>query len=354
MRARHVLVRGNAERNGNLDEKPRQATILDIAEAAGVSPMTVSRVLNGRGGAGVQTRERVMALAQSLHYRPNAFAKSLKNDRSQVIGIVVPDIANPFFPEIIRGAELVARPAGYTLLSSNIVEDPDREAEVLETLLRHRVDGVILCSARLDEARLLQAIGTQRAVVLINRAVSSRFAGCVEIDYRLGAELAVDHLVASGCRRIAYASGPATSFGGLRRQEGLDLALRSREMALVEQCMFQPDLAGGYAAALWLTPQLHRLDAVFCYNDLMAMGISAGLQAQGVRIPEDLSLIGCDDIAAAGLVTPSLTTLRVAKQALGELAMRMLLDRIEGRNAQQRIVLEPELIVRGSTRPRAW
>ena len=161
-----------------MDTKPalRSPTITDVAEAAGVSPMTVSRVLNGRGGAGEETRRRVLEAARALSYRPNAFAKSLKNDRSNTVGIVVPDIVNPFFPEIIRGAELVARPAGYTLLSCNVVEDPEREEEVLGMLLDKRVDGLIICSAHLDDERLLRAIAPHRAVVLINRAAAKRHA----------------------------------------------------------------------------------------------------------------------------------------------------------------------------------
>lgn len=312
--------------------------------------MTVSRVLNDRGGANAETQDRVRAAAKSLGYLPNLFAKSLKNNRSNVVGIVVPDIANPFFPEIIRGAELAARPAGFTLLCSNVVEDPDREAEVIDALLQHRVDGLILCSPRLEEGRLLQAIRNHRAVVMVNRAVSTRIAGSVEIDFRTGMELVVDHLYREGCRKIIYASGPPNSFGGLRRQEGLDAALESRGLKLTAHQSFQPTLAGGADAANWIEPMVGQVDAVVCYNDLIALGAIAVLRERGIDVPKKICVVGCDDIAASELVTPPLTTLRVAKQALGELAMRMLLERMDGRNTQQKIVLEPELMIRGTSK----
>ena len=239
----------------DVKNQTRSVTITDVAEAARVSPMTVSRVLNGRGGASEETRQRVLETAVALNYRPNAFAKNLRNDRSKIVAIVVPDIVNPFFPEIIRGAELAARPAGYTLLTCNIVEDPAREEEVLRTLLEKRVDGVILCSARLDEKRLAQAIDGHRAVVLINRVLSKRAAGSIEIDYRAGVDAIVEQLIAQGRSRFAYASGPATSYGGHKRRLGLDAALARHGLTLEVEIPSTPDLAGGIEAGRHLVGQ---------------------------------------------------------------------------------------------------
>jgi len=335
----------------DLKSTPRSPTITDVAAAAGVSPMTVSRVLNGRAGAGEDTRLRVMEAAQALNYRPNAFAQSLKSDRSNTVGIVVPDIVNPFFPEIIRGAELVARPAGYTLLSCNVVEDPEREEEVLGTLLDKRVDGIIICSARLDDERLMRAIEPHRAVVLINRQAAKRFAGTIEIDYRAGVEAAVSQLIAQGRRRFVFAAGPAYSHGGRKRREGLEAALSRHGLSLVLDIACTPDLQGGTDVAEKLVPLAAEIDAVICYNDLIALGLMKRLEVASVAVPDHVAIVGCDDIPAASLVTPSLTTLRIAKQDLGEMAMRMLLDRIAGRNAQQGIVIEPDLMLRATTPP---
>ncbi|MGO4170847.1 LacI family DNA-binding transcriptional regulator [Bosea sp. TAF32] len=336
-----------------MDMKPalRPPTITDVATAAGVSPMTVSRVLNGRGGAGEDTRQRVLQAAQALNYRPNAFAQSLKSDRSHTVGIVVPDIVNPFFPEIIRGAELVARPAGYTLLSCNVIEDPEREEEVLGTLLDKRVDGVIICSARLDDERLLRAVAQHRAAVLINRSVAKRHAGTIEVDYRSGVEAAVTQLVAQGRRRFGFAAGLASSHGGRKRREGIEAALARHGLSLAFDLPCSPDLQGGADIAARLLPDAARVDAMICYNDLIALGLMKPLEQAGIRVPDDIAIVGCDDIPAASLVSPALTTLRIAKQDLGEMAMRMLLDRIAGRNAQQGIVIEPDLIWRATTPP---
>lgn len=334
-----------------MEMKPvlRSPTIIDVATAAGVSPMTVSRVLNGRGGAGEETRQRVLEAAQALNYRPNVFAQSLKSDRSNTVGIVVPDIVNPFFPEIIRGAELVARPAGYTLLSCNVIEDPEREEEVLGMLLDKRVDGLIICSARLDEERLLRAIAPHRAVVLINRSVAKRHAGTIEVDYRSGVEALITQLVAQGRRRFGFAAGLVSSHGGRKRREGIEAALARHGLSLAFDQPCTPDLQGGADIAARFLPEMARVDAMICYNDLIALGLMKPLERAGVRVPDDMALVGCDDIPAASLVSPALTTLRVAKQDLGEMAMRMLLDRIAGRNAQQGIVIEPDLIWRATT-----
>jgi LacI family transcriptional regulator len=329
----------------------RNATILDVAETAGVSAMTVSRVLKGQDGASAATRERVLAAVKALNYRPNSFAQGLKQDRSLTAGVVVPDISNPFFPEIIRGLELVARNANYSLVSRNVVEDPAREEEALQFLLDRRVDGVIICSSRLEEARLIRAIKPHRAVVLINREVPKQLAGMIDIDYRSGTEAVVEHLLAIGRRRIAMASGPLTSHSGRKRQAGVAAAMARHGIELVAQYACTPDYEGGLRFGHLLAPQLGEVDAVICYNDLIAMGLSAFLRERGCAIPDDIAVVGCDDIASAALVSPALTTLRIDKQELGELAMTMLLDRMAGRHTQHRVVIEPDLVVRDSTFP---
>lgn len=328
---------------------PRPATIGSVARVAGVSPMTVSRVLNGREGAGAETRQRVLEAARQLDYRPNSFAKNLRNNRSMIVGILVPDIVNPFFPEIIRGAELAARPAGYTLLSCNVVEDPAREEEVLGMLREKRVDGVIICSSRLEQKRLVRAVEGHRAVVIINRTVPKRVAGTIEIDYRAGIEALVEDLVVRGRRRFAFAAGPASSHSGQRRREGLQAVLARHGLGLGLDVPGAPDLGGGNQAGQAVLERIGEIDAVICYNDLIAVGVMNVLRSAGINVPDQVAVTGCDDIMVAALVTPALTTLRVEKQELGQLAMRMLLDRIENRNAQHSILIEPDVIQRASS-----
>ena len=328
---------------------PRGATLTDVAAAAGVSTMTASRVMNGRGGASAETRTRVLAAAASLNYRPNSFARGLKGDRSYTVGIVVPDIGNPFFPEIIKGAELAARARGFTLLTCNVVEDPEREAEVLATLLERRVDGVIVCSARLEDKRLQQAIEPHRAAVLINRPMPRRIAGTIEIDFRTGLATATRRLIARGRRRVAYIGGPTASYSGRMRRAGIIDALAEQGLDLVAEEAATPDLDGGTAAARRLSEGGAEIDALICYNDLIAIGAMSVIREAGLAVPRDIAILGCDDILPARLVNPPLSTVRVAKQDLGDAAMRMLIDRIEGRSLQHSIVIEPELIERGTT-----
>jgi LacI family transcriptional regulator len=327
----------------------RHATLADVAARAGVSPMTVSRIINGRNGASTATKERVLAAVRELDYRPNTLAKGLKIDRSGIIGLIVPDIVNPFFPEIIRGAELAARPAGYTLLCCNVVEDPAREEEVLETLLNRRVDGVIICSARMSDKRLFDTVKRCRAAVLINRSAPKSIAGTIEVDYRRGMIAAVDHLVRNNRQHIAYAGGYATSRGDQQRRQGILQALDGHGLELVLDIPCSPDIQGGIAGATAFLDSGKQIDAIICYNDLIAIGLLGVLKERSVAVPHDIAIIGCDDILAASLVNPALSTLRVAKEDLGAAAMRMLIDRIDQKHIQQGIIIEPELVLRAST-----
>ncbi|OWV78724.1 transcriptional regulator [Rhizobium sp. N122] len=310
--------------------------------------MTVSRVLNGRGGASAETSQRILATANELNYRPNPFARGLRSDRSKTIGLLVPDITNPFFPEVIRGAEDAASAAGYNLLLSNVVENSKREEELIEALLRHRVDGIIVCSARLPDAALHKALAPHRAVVLINREAPNEIAGTIVTDYETGASRAIDHLVERGRRKIAIIAGPRSSFGGKSRLVGFRKTLTAHGLKAHGIVYCDPTAAGGQAAAQLLA-ETSDIDALICYNDLNAIGAMKACRAAGISIPGQIALIGFDDIPAAELLSPALTTLRVQKREMGEEAVRLLLSRIATKNRQHGIVIVPELIVRETT-----
>jgi LacI family transcriptional regulator len=323
-------------------------TILDVAEAAGVSAMTVSRVLNGVAGASAATRAKVMREVERLGYRPNALAKGLKERSSGTVAMLVPDITNPFFPEIIRGAEDLAQAEGFSLLLCNVVENPDREADLLGMLEGKRVDGVIVCSARLPDQALFTRIARHGAAVLVNRQAPHTLAGTIQIDYRSGARHAVRHLVAQGRRRIGIIAGPATSRGGAERVEGARAALTEAGLSVAGLWHSSPDVEGGRRVLETEAAAVRALDAVICYNDLVAAGVLMSAKAQGVRVPDDLAVIGFDDIPLASMLTPALTSVRVDKYAIGRAAMRMLLDRRAGLGVQHGIVVEPHLVVRDS------
>jgi len=315
--------------------------------------MTVSRVLNDQPGVGPARRAQVRSAIEALGYRRNILARGLKAQQSHTLGLIVPDITNPYFPEIVRGAEDVALEAGYGVFLSNAVEDQEREATSLRLMEERRVDGVIVVSPRLPERRLHALLRTHRAAVVVNRSAPPEVAGAVRLDHVSGVMQAIDHLLSLGRRRIGVLAGPHSSFAARERVAGIRAGLEARGMPLSPASILDsaPTIDGGADAAARLLGSADRLDALLCYNDLVAAGALQACAASGRRVPEDVAIVGFDDIAFARMFTPPLTTLHVPKYDLGVNAMRILLDRIAGRNVRAEVVLRPTLVVRGSTVP---
>lgn len=326
-------------------------TLADVAAEAGVSLMTVSRVVNERPGVGPETRQRVREAIEALGYRPNIVARGLKVASSRSIGLMVPDVTNPYFPEIVRGAEDAASQHGYTLLLTNIVEDTQRETQALQTFEDHLVDGVIACSPRLENAELYPLLRRQRAAVLVNRRTDPKVAGSVRIDHELGARLLLRHLYQIGCRRFGFLSGPPHSHAGQERLLGFDREARELGLELSPARFVQcaPTVDGGAGAVAELLARTPDVDAVVGFNDLVAAGALQALAERGVAVPSDVAVAGYDDIVFARMFTPSLTTIRAPTYELGQQAANMLLDRMQGRGHGIDIVLQPELVVRDST-----
>jgi LacI family transcriptional regulator len=322
--------------------------LADVARHAGVSIQTVSRVVNKLGETSARTRTRVLAAVAALDYRPNGIARGLRAKRSRTIGIVVPDITNPFFPEIVRGAEEAAGAAGYAIFLGNVVEDIGREASVLRVFEEQRVDGVIVCSSRQADAALIAALKRHAAAVVVNRMVPPDVAGVVRVDHARGARLAIEHLLAGGRRQLGFLNGLPESKGAQDRALGVDDAMRAHAPAIVHRRSAPPSVDGGEQGTHALLAEHPEIDGLFCYNDLMAAGALRACAALGRRVPQDLAVIGCDDIQFAAMFNPALTTLRVDKFDIGHFAVRQLLDRIDGRTNQPNILFQPELVVRAS------
>lgn len=329
----------------------RRVNIADVAREAGVSSQTVSRALNNKNEISAETRTHVLAVVERLGFRPSTLARGLVTQKTSTLGLVVPDIANPFFSEVARGAEDAAHEAGYSLLLCNTMEDSARESEVLRTLEAQRVDGMILCSSRLSDADLRALMTKLPAVILVNRVLSGGDWRSVCIDDEVGARCATQHLLDSGRRTIAFLAGPPASYSGLNRARGYQCALSEAGIPSAADLSLacNPHLEDGYHAARQLLACRPDADAFLCYNDLVAVGALQACAAHGRRVPEDVAVVGFDDILLAGLVTPSLTTLRSAKRALGAEAVRLLLRVAAGcADSCENIVLQPELIVRAS------
>ncbi len=329
----------------------RRVTIADVAREAKVSSQTVSRALNNKNEISAETRERVLDVIERLGFRPSTLARGLVTQKTSTLGLVVPDIANPFFSEVVRGTEDAAHEAGYSLLLCNTMEDPTREIEVLRALEAQRVDGIILCSSRLSDEDLHAMMAKLPTVILVNRVLVGGGLRSVCIADEAGAHCAVQHLLDSEHRTIAFLAGPPASHSGLNRTLGYQRALAEAGIPIDPDLSLacDPHLEGGYNAARQLLSCRPEINAFLCYNDLVAVGALQACAAHGRRVPEDIAVVGCDDIQLAGLVTPPLTTLSSDKRALGAEAVRLLLRVVAGSaDSCENIVLQPELILRAS------
>jgi LacI family transcriptional regulator len=330
---------------------PQHVTMADVAREAGVSLMTVSRVVNNKGELSESTRLRVQEVIDRLGYRPSDIARGLVTDRTCTIGLVVPDNSNPYFSDVARGVEHVAYAEGYNVFLCNTEENEQREIAVLQSLEEKRVDGVVLCSSRLNDDKLKTALAHHGAVVMVNRKIDQNGLGMLLVDDENGGLMAMQHLIQRGHRKIGFIAGPQKSYGGQQRAKGFRLALDKAGIP------FQPDwerhcgpvVESGREAAYDLLSSHPELTAIACFNDLNAVGALQACVQLGIRVPDDIAIVGYDDIPLASLVTPALTTCRVPTYHLGQQAMRLLLAHISDNSAtHENILVRPELIVRAS------
>jgi LacI family repressor for deo operon, udp, cdd, tsx, nupC, and nupG len=328
------------------------ATIRDVARRAGVSVATVSRVVNHSAHrVSAPTRRRVLEAVQALGYQANVIAQGLKKRASRTVALIVPDISNPFFPAIARGIEDVASQHGYAVLLCNTYEDLARERAYLDLLRKRWVDGVIFATAGTNTAHLRALRREGRPVVLVARDVDGVRIDAVLVDNFSGSYQATAHLLRLGHRRIAHIAGPASLHVARERRRGYERALADAGLPpssiVVGEGDFTAD-GGRRAVAAWLQRQVE-FTAVVAANDLMAIGALEALRAAGRRVPDDVAVVGFDDITFASLVQPALTTVAQPKYRMGQLAMQRLLELMAGASpAGRRMVLEPQLIVRES------
>ncbi len=328
-------------------------TIADVAAAAGVSLMTVSRAMNDRDGINAETRTRILRIAEEMGYHPSQLARGLVTRQTSTLGLVMPDVANPFFAQIARGAEDVAYENGYNLFLINTAEDQQREKDAFRSLLEKEIEGAVLCSSRLSQAEMLPYLKSLPAAVLVNRELSepNLRVATLNVNDSGGTEQAVRYLVSQNRHQIALIAGPENSVSSKRRLSGFDAGCREFKLACrdVQVVHCSPTTQGGEEAALRLFKQLPEVDAIIAFNDLVAVGaLRASLQT-GRSVPDQVAVVGADDIPLAAFTSPSLTTLHVDLAALGQKAMTALLALInEGEESPQQIVVQPELKIRQS------
>jgi len=327
-------------------------TIKDIARVAGVSHSTVSRALSASPLISVDTKKLIRRLADEMGYAPSALGRGLVTRRSATIGLVVTTIADPFIAEVVQGIEETALSCGYNTILCNSNSEPERELRTVRALREKRVDAIIVTSSRLGSLYLAHLREVGVPVVLINNQAVGDYTHSVTIDDQYGGELVGRHLAQLGHRRIAYIGGPIWARASGIRLAGCRKALRAVGLALPPELVLvgngRPD--GGMEAAQEL---LHRglpATAVFCYNDMTAVGVLSALHRAGLRVPEDLSVVGYDDVAIAAHLWPPLTTVAQPKYALGKRAMEMALSLIQNEEQVRDVVLPPTLVERESCR----
>jgi LacI family transcriptional regulator len=346
-------------------------TIADIAKEAQVSKATVSRVLNDRAeGVGAETRLRVKEVMRRLDFAPSGTARDLATGRSRCIGLVIPDIVDPFSPLMIRGIEAALHGLGYGLFLCDSENDLEREKEQLCLLVERRVEGVILNPALSGDASQLELL-ERRSVpyVLLDRGIEAgRSVPGVYTDNRAGARMGVEYLLSGGARRLAFLNGPEGLSVSRLREAGVEDAFRAADLDVASIARSSGDytvesgehFVDGLLDGRGPSPASSRagspppFDAVFAANDRMAIGAVRALRRRGIDVPGTVEVVGFDDIELASLVEPPLTTVAQPAFEMGRQAARMLFQTIAGkRQLKKSLLLDPKLVVRGTTRPRA-
>ncbi|MFB7884518.1 LacI family DNA-binding transcriptional regulator [Microbacterium sp. NPDC056057] len=313
------------------------ATLTDVARRAGVSVATASRAFGEPDRLAVATRDRVLRAASDLGYANTQAATA-----TRTIGVIVPDVANPVYATLLKAIEGQAWHGRHRIVLFDADEDLRREREQIERA--RKLDGMLLCSPRLPDEEVLALVG-ETPYVVINRLLEG--APCVLMDAEHGPRQAVEHLAALGHRHIAYAAGPLGSWADSRRSDTVARACESFGIRLTRLSHHAASIQGGRAAAA--PAAASGATAVIAYNDLVALGVEAGMSDLGRSCPDDISIVGIDDIEMAGAVTPGLTTVRMPIGRSGALAVDLLLQAMAGTPPEEAAVLNSQLIVRGST-----
>ncbi len=337
-------------------KKPRP-NLTDVAHHSGVSPATVSRVLNNTAPVSEDVRARVLNSLSALGYEP-PLPRTLGRHAANTIALLIPDILNPYFTEVVRGVEDEVGADEFMPLLLDTVEDPQREQQLLRMLTNQPVSGIIVCASRLVSDDLLAVHRRHKIpMVTINRYLRHPNVACILVDFENATYRATRHLLALNHIRIGFLSGPSASEASQTRGRGIELALTEGGLHLrPELCVSSfPSVDGGFQAmsALLTLPPTERPTAVIAYNDVMALGALHAIRAHHMRVPEDISVIGFDDIAMAAHTNPPLTTIAPPKHRMGRLAMQTLRRMIQGQPPPEEgyTLMESPLIVRESTAP---
>ncbi len=311
----------------------QNVTIRDVARYAGVSHQTVSRVINNKSEISAKTRQKVLDAMTTLNYRPSRIAQSMNTSRTYTVGLLVPNIANPFFSNLVTGAQHYAEMRNYNIFLCHTEWQPEKEERFLESLADHQVDGLIINGSRTNEESLLNFAQQCSPIVLGGRKLTGPRISRVGWDNDYGGQVIADYLVQQGHRRVGILAGPPTesTMSNWLRLDAIIKALESVSIAPAPQWIVNGtmDAEGGYTAARTLLTANPDLSAIVAHNDLMAIGAMHACRELGIRVPQDCAVIGYNDIELAAMVNPPLTTVRINRYSLGQAMMQRLLQMIE-------------------------
>ncbi|MDD5367826.1 MAG: LacI family DNA-binding transcriptional regulator [Anaerolineaceae bacterium] len=326
-----------------------RTTLKDVANQAGVSIRAVSRVINNKGEVSAETHQRIADAIQQLDYRPNQLARSLITGKTLSIGIIIPDITDPFFPELILGAESIARERGYNIFLCNANRQPELELIYIDLLSQRQVDGFIIAGSRLDQANLITATQHHHAVILAPYALPGKIIFTID-DFDGGRQIG-EYLIDLGHKRVAYVEG-TWSRGYQGRYAGLTSAFEGKGIAnaVVMTSVFPARIDSACQATRELLKREPQITALVGYNDIVALGILQACRELGKNVPEEISVVGFDDIPEASRTIPELTSVHIDRLDLGGKMMQFLLDEIAGKSlSSERVVIKGQLIKRASS-----
>ena len=333
----------------------KHASIYDIAKEAGVSVTTVSRVINNPDKVNTHTRRKIYAIMERMNYAPNALAQSLVSRSTETIGVFIHDVKNPFYAEMLYEIEKKAFEKGYSIFIGNTSNQIKKEEAYVELFAKKHVDGIIMVGGRnVREAQSNHILKTAERipVILTNHTVIGKNIYCICADEAEGAVMAVQHLIDTGRRKIAYINGHEEAYAKIIKKDGYLKTLRRNNLAIDERLIVnapRDTMEGGYAACEELLGKGGSFDAVFVSNDLMAIGVLKKLASAGIRVPQDVSVVGYDDIQLCKFFSPSLSSVTQECAEIGSMAVQMLIDVLEGKEVHKVTYLKPKLMIRESS-----
>jgi DNA-binding LacI/PurR family transcriptional regulator len=340
-----------------LQVNQRNASIYDIAKEAGVSVATVSRTINNPEKVSDRTRSKVYEIMKRMNYSPNALAQSLVSRTTKTIGVFLANVTNPFYAEMLQAIEQRAYNDSYSILLGNTSNRIEKEEQYVDIFIKKQVDGIILTGGRnINEAQSnhILKMAERVPIIMTNHAIVGKNIFCVLSDEAAGAEMAVQHLVDSGRERIAYMNGYEFSYASVIKKDSYLKTLSRNQLPINENLMVNSPadtMEGGYRACGTLLERGVKFNALFAANDLMAIGAMKRLAEAGYRIPQDVAVVGFDNIALCGFASPSLSSVTQNIAQLGSMAVQMLGDVLEKKPVSKITYLQPQLIVRESSKP---